>query len=433
MDTFRHLWFYSCMWPLETSLTLRRRVARIVISLAVWLGPFIPAADWPQFLGPERNGTSPKATISRTWPKEGPVTRWKKRIGQGFSGPVVAEGKVILFQRVDDAEVVECLSSKTGERLWEYRYPSGYRDDFGFDEGPRATPAITGGKVYTFGAEGMLTCVDLASGKKIWSVASKERFSAGKGFFGMACSPLVEGDNVLVNIGGQDGAGIVAFHQATGKLAWKSTSDEASYSSPVAATLGGKRTAVFFTREGLAGLDPGSGAVRFRYPWKARISASVNAATPLIDGNRIFLSASYSTGAILLEASGEKPVKVWSGDDILSNHYATSVIYDGFLYGFDGRQERGAALVCVELAAGKGRWREEGFGSGTVTLAGNSLLIMREGGELVMAAAAPGKFDVKNRAQILGNGVRAYPALADNAWYARGKDTLICVDLSGSK
>src|SRR5579872_3843962 len=177
--------------------------------------------DWPQFLGPARNGVYAGADLAETWPKEGPPVVWQKSVGQGFSGPAVADHKLILFHRRDDKETVECLEAKTGKPVWIFAYPTAYQDDFGFDEGPRATPSIADGRVYTFGAEGALHCMDFATGKEIWSVNAKTEFQAPKGFFGIACSPLVEGSAVLLNIGGAGGAGIVAFDKATGKVLWK--------------------------------------------------------------------------------------------------------------------------------------------------------------------------------------------------------------------
>ena len=389
----------------------------------------ICASDWPQFLGPARNGVYTGSDLADSWPKEGPPVLWRKRIGQGFSAPAVSSAKLILFHRLENQEIVECLDAADGKSIWTFEYPTSYRDDFGFDEGPRATPTITGGKVFTFGAEGALHCLDFNSGKKIWSVNTKSAFQAPKGFFGMACSPLVEGNAVLLNIGGADGAGIVAFDAATGKLLWKATEDEASYSSPVAATLNDRRYAFFFNRRALVALDPSNGKVFFDFPWRPKIHASVSAAAPLVIGDQVFLSASYQTGAILLHVENNRVEKVWSADDALSNHYATSVYHDGFLYGYDGRQESGPNLRCVELKTGKIRWSEDRFGAGTVTLAGHRLFLLKENGELLLAPASPDSFKPIARAQILPNGVRAYPAVADGHLYARSKDTLICVDL----
>jgi len=392
-------------------------------------GAAASAADWPQFLGPARDGTYAGSELAPAWPKEGPAMLWQRKVGEGFSGPVVAQGKLILFHQLHDEETIECLDAKSGKLLWSFDYPSSYKDDYGRGDGPRATPAIDGHRVYTFGAEGALHCLDFETGKKIWHVNTKSAFKAGKGFFGMVCSPLVEGNTILVNVGGRNGAGIVAFEKSTGEVRWKAGADEASYSSPVVATIHGQRYAIFFTRNFLTALDPASGKIFFDFPWRPQIQASVSAATPLVIDDRIFISASYGAGAALLQFKESGPEKVWSGDDILSNHYATSVHHNGFLYGFDGRQEQGCNLRCVELKTGKVRWSEDGFGAGTLMLAKNELLILIEKGELIRAAATPEGFKPIARAQILPFAVRAYPALANGLFYARSRDKLVCVDL----
>jgi outer membrane protein assembly factor BamB len=395
------------------------------------------AGDWPQFLGPTRDGVYAGSDLAAVWPKEGPPVVWRKNIGQGFSGPVVADGKLILFHRLDDKEIVACLDARTGEPKWTKDYPTAYRDDFGFDEGPRATPCVAEGRVYTFGAEGMLSCLNLEDGNMLWQVNTKNEFHPRKGFFGDACSPLVEGNAVLLNIGGAGGAGLVAFDKATGRVLWKSSDDEASYSSPTAATIHERRYAFFFTRAGLVAVNPADGAVQFQYPWRSRMDASVNAATPLIVDDSIFLSACYGTGAILLRVRDNAVEKVWSGDDILSNHYATSVYDHGFLYGIDGRADPGfspaPSLRCVELKTGKIRWQDDSVGAATVLLAGDQLLILTEGGELIRAPATPSAFKPGGRIQIMPTAVRAYPALAGGFLYARSKDKLFCVNLGSAK
>ena len=386
------------------------------------------ASDWPQFLGPTRDGVYAGTDIASSWPATGPPVVWRKDVGEGFAGPVVTGGKLILFHRTAGKEIVECWDATTGAKVWSYDSPTAYRDDFGFDEGPRAAPVVVDGAIYTFGAEGVLTSLDFTTGKKRWSVATHTQFSVRKGFFGAAGSPLVEGGRVLVNVGGP-GAGIVAFDAKTGGVAWKTTSDEASYSSPAIATIGGARHALFFTRAGLVDLDPSNGQVRFTFPWRSRSSASVNAATPLVIGNQVFVSASYGTGAALLEVNGSQFRKIWSSDDAMSNHYSTCVYRDGFLYGFHGRQEEGQALRCVELRTGKVMWNVDGYGAGTVTLAGDRLLILRENGELLMSPATPKEFRPGPHARILNGVVRSYPAIADGMLFARNEHTLVCVRL----
>lgn len=387
------------------------------------------ASDWPQFLGPNRNGTYPGTNLAVSWPKEGPPILWQKNIGQGFGGPVVASSKLILFHRVEDRETIECLDAQSGKQHWMFDYPTAYRDDFGFDGGPRATPAIDGTRVYTFGAEGMLLSLELDSGGKLWSVDTKKQFQAPKGFFGIACSPLVEGKLVLLNIGGADGSGIVAFDKMTGDVVWRVTEDEASYSSPIAATINGKRQSLVLTREELVSVDPANGRVLFQFPWRPAMNASVSAAVPLVVDDQIFLSASYGAGAVLLRVGNDKPDKIWSADGVLSNHYATSVHHNGFLYGFDGRQEQSCNLRCVELKTGRIRWSRDRFGAGTILLAGDQLLILSEKGELIRAPATPTEFKPSARVQILPVQVRAHPAVANGLFYARSTAKLVCVDL----
>jgi outer membrane protein assembly factor BamB len=391
------------------------------------------ASDWPQFLGPTRNAVYPGTDLAATWPKEGPPQLWEKRVGQGFSGPVVAAGKLILFHRLDDKETVECLDAKSGKTIWAFPYPTAYRDDFGFDEGPRATPAIADGRVYTYGAEGALRCLDFATGKSLWSVNAKTEFHASKGFFGIACSPLVEGNAVLLMVGGHDGAGIVAFDKTNGKIVWKATDDEASYSSPIAATISNRRYAFCLTRAGLVAADPSTGKILFQFPFRPPIGSSVSAATPLVIGDMVFLSASYGAGAVLLNIRENGPEKIWSSDEALSSHYATGIHHNGFLYGIHGRTDPGfeppAGLRCIELKTGKVRWQKDAFGAATLVLVGDQLLILTERGELIRAPASPEGFKPNARAQILPNQVRAHPALADGLFYARSKDKLVCLDL----
>jgi outer membrane protein assembly factor BamB len=386
------------------------------------------AEDWPQFLGPTRNGVYAGTNLNARWPKEGPPVVWEMKVGEGFAAPVIADGRLVVFHRLGNKERLDCVEARTGKAVWNFEYVTEYADDFSRGDGPRATPAIAQGRVFAFGPAGILTCVNFTNGAKLWSVDTRKEFGASKGFFGMACSPLVEGGAVLMNIGGKR-AGIVAFEAGSGKMLWKAGNDEASYSSPVAATINGKRYALFMTRKFFAALDPATGKIYFESPWQPAIQASVSAATPLVIGDLVFISASYGAGAAVLRFKESGPEKVWSADDILSNHYATSVHHEGLLYGFDGRQEQGCNLRCVELKTGKVRWSQARFGAGTVTLAGKELLVLTEKGELIYAPARADEFKPIARAQILPYGVRAYPAIADGLFYARSGEKLVCLDL----
>jgi outer membrane protein assembly factor BamB len=390
----------------------------VLISLVAALS--LPAQDWPQLLGPTRDGvyTGPFSTSV--------APLWRKEIGEGYSAPVVAAGRLVLFHRRGSEEIVEILEAASGKPQWRFSYPTAYRDDFGFSNGPRSTPTIDSGRVYTYGAEGILHCLNQTTGAKIWSVDAVKQFGVRKEFFGTACSPIIAGGLLLMNIGGADQAGIVAIEKQSGKVAWKALQDEAGYSSPVLATIDGTPHALFFTRQGLVDADPASGRIRFQFRWRSRQNASVNAAVPLVRGNQVFLSASYGTGAALLEIRGNTSKVVWSGDDSLSNHYATSVHKDGYLYGFHGRQEYGQQLRCVEWSTGKVAWSVDGFGAGTLTLAGTQLFIVREDGELVIAEATPKGFQPARKIRLAHSSIRAYPAFSDGRIYVRTDNELFC-------
>ncbi|MGB7219414.1 MAG: PQQ-binding-like beta-propeller repeat protein [Vicinamibacterales bacterium] len=415
------------------------RLCRVIVAVLLTCAP-IAAADWPQFLGPDRNGVYSGPPLATSWPAAGPRVVWKKQVGAGFAGPVVTGNRLILFHRVAKEEVVESLDARTGMPQWRYAYPTAYRDDFGFDEGPRAVPVVVNGRVYTFGAEGQLHAIDLATGRALWNVDTARQFGVRKGYFGASGSPLVEDGRVIANVGGklaaQGGvkdAGIVAFNAETGAVLWTATNHEASYSSAVGATFGGERRAVFFTRDGLVGLVPATGRVIFERRWRSRSAASVNAATPLVVGDLIFVSATYETGAAVLRVQGSQLTELWSGDEALSNHYATAVHHNGILYGFHGRQEYNPSFRAVDLRTGAVKWSTDQFHAGSVTLAGDQLLIVRETGELVLAQATPQAFRPIARAQILPATVRSFPALSDGFLYVRNNDTrsdtLLCLDL----
>jgi outer membrane protein assembly factor BamB len=396
---------------------------------AILLAGLVSAADWPQFLGPTRNGASTETGLLRTWPEDGPALVWERKVGEGFSGPVVAGKRLFLFHRVKDEEVVECLHPGTGESIWKYAYPTAYQDALNKGDGPRATPVVSNGVVVTLGAEGSLHCLDLEKGTKIWGRSIAKDYQVPQSFFGVGSTPLVDGKLVMVNVGGKD-AGIVAFSLDSGKEIWRSGRDGASYASPIMATVRSTRHAVFFTRAGIVLLDPADGKERFRMAWRARYDASVNAATPLVIGDKLFVSASYETGAVLLRLRQDGADVLWKKEDTMSNHYNTCVFHHGHLYGFDGRQEAGPSFRCVELEGGKIRWKRPRFGCGSIILADGHLIVLTEKGDLVLVEATPESYREKARAHILSAGpCRAHPALANGRLYARDQNKLGCWSL----
>jgi len=407
-------------------------IALAILGLRIAPPTGLRAADWPQFLGPARDGTTPER-VALPWPEAGPRRLWRLDAGAGFAGPVISGDQAVLFAREGDADTVTSVEARTGKVLWTQRQPSTFSDDMGSGDGPRSTPCIADGRVFTWGADGHLWARNLKDGRRLWDVDARGQFQADPGFFGFACSPLVIGNQVLLSVGGRDGAGLVAWDAGSGKLLWKRTDQEAGYASPVPAVGGPDGLALFFNREGLVGIATPSGDEQFRFPWRSRMSASVNAASPVVLGEEIFLTASYGTGAVLLRRQGRSLTKVWSGDDSLSAHFATPVLHQGHLYGFHGRQERGAELRCIEWATGKVVWRDENLGPGSVALAATDLVILLEAGELLVAPATPDGFRPAARTQILGRGARAPLAVAGGALFARDTRHWVSLDIRPTK
>jgi len=386
-------------------------------------------ADWPQFQGPNRDGTSAETGLLHSFPGGGPKVLWSKEAGTGWSGPAVAGGKAILFHRVGNEEVVECVDAATGKEIWKTGYKTRYVDMFDKDNGPRATPLISGDKVFTLGAGGELTAFELANGKQQWQRNVNKDYGAPQSYFGVGTSPMIAGGKLLVNVGAK-GAGVVAFDPANGKEVWKATDQGVSYSSPVVAKIDGEELAVFFTRKGLLALTPDKGETRYDFYWRPRIDASVNAATPIVSDSQIFLSTSYSTGAIVLEASKGELKEIWKGDASLSCHYNTPVLVKGRLFGIDGRQEGRPKLRCVEWKSGKVLWTKDGFGCASLIVADSVIFAFCENGDLAIFEPSTESYKELARASILEKGpCRAAAALSDGKIFARDSGKWICVEV----
>ncbi|MGH9720298.1 MAG: PQQ-binding-like beta-propeller repeat protein, partial [Bryobacteraceae bacterium] len=317
--------------------------------------------DWKSFLGPTHNGSSTETALLREWPKAGPTLVWEMRKGTGYSSPAVAGDRLVYFHRADNREKVECLHPETGARYWDFSYATQFEDRYGYNNGPRASPVIDGDRVYTYGAEGKLHCLKLQTGQVYWKRDLAREFKVPQDFFGVATTPLIEGDLLIINVGAPGGPAVAAFHKLTGKMAW-GAGDQwgASYSSPVSATVNGERRVFVFAggesqppAGGLFSINPANGAIDFAFPWRSRSYESVNAASPVIAGSQAFVSASYNTGGALLNLlPGGKHSVAWTSREI-GTHFNTAIHKDGYLYAFDGRNEPDASLVCVELKTGK--------------------------------------------------------------------------------
>ena len=414
----------------------------ILSAILLLLASTARAGDWPQILGPQRDGSAVGRQIGDAWPKGGPEVLWQCPAGRGWAGPSVADGRAILFHRTGGDEIVEARDADTGKRLWRTVFPASYVPSYTDDDGPRVVPLQHGGHVWCYGARGDLRCLDAATGRLVWKRDTFADFNSGRpfrgeppeGYFGIATSPILEGDRLLVNIGGDaKGAGIVAFDAATGKTLWKATTERASYSSPVATTVDGVRHVIFVTRLNVVSVDPATGAVRFQFPF-GRSGPTVTAANPVLLDGHLFVTASYGVGSAFARIGAKRADVLWRDPDILASQYTTCVQQEGRLFGVDGRQDGPpAALKCFDPKARKVLWTERSFGYATLIKVDNRLLIMRTDGTLVLAAANPARYEELARAAVSDTTVRALPAFSDGRLYVRDTRCLKCLDLRPAK
>jgi outer membrane protein assembly factor BamB len=319
--------------------------------------------DWPSFLGPTHNAVSTETKLTRTLP---PPLVWEFPRGEGYTSPAIAGDRLVFLHRLRDEEAVECLHPETGATQWRFTYPTAYEDRYGYNNGPRSSPVIDRGRVFTMGAEGKLHSLDLASGKVIWKKDLRTEYRVPQDFFGTASTPLVEGRTLIVNVGAPGGPCVVGLDLESGREVWRAGKEWGpSYASPMPALLHGQRRVLVFAggesnppTGGLMCIDPSNAKVNFTFPWRSRSYESVNASCPVVFDNKVFISASYRTGGALLEVRPDFTHRVLWTTQEFALHFNTAIHRNGYLYGFDGRNEPDASLACVDAATGKVVWRE---------------------------------------------------------------------------
>jgi outer membrane protein assembly factor BamB len=439
------------------------------------LGTRRQGSDWPDFLGPQRNGRSPETGLTGNWAGKPPRLVWQCQLGESYSAPSVSRGRLFHFDRHGDRHRLTCRNSETGVELWTYELPADFTDMLGYNNGPRATPVVDGGRVYVMSPEGRLHCVRALDGKPIWNVDTLVEFGVVKNFFGVGSTPVAWRDLLIANIGGSppgsppdvyaarghvegNGAGVVAFDKLTGKVRWQATDELASYASPIVADVAGRTRCLVFARGGLLSLDPATGAVDFHFPWQAAKLESVNASSPVVVGNDVFISEAYGPGSALLRikpasgaagnstaaapASSDAYDVVWQDelrrrDTAMELHWNTAVFHDGYLYGSSGQHGGGAELRCIEWATGRVKWREPDLARASLSYADGHLLCLSEDGSLRLLRANPERYD--QVAELTPHDAADEPLLAYPAWaapvlahglvYLRGSDRLVCLEL----
>lgn len=414
--------------------------------------------DWPAFLGPRHDSTSAEKGLVTPWPKKGPRIVWHREIGIGYSMPVVSRGRLFLFDRVRNRARLRCWKAEDAESLWTFEYTTNYKDQYGYNGGPRACPVVDGDRVYVLGPEGMLHCVRARDGKLVWKIDTADEFGVVQNFFGVGSTPVVEGNLLLVAVGGSpaasrtvpfdevksNGTGIVAFDKYTGKVKWKAGDELASYASPVVRTIGKRRLCLYFGRGGLLGLDASTGKVDFHHPWRADSLESANASNPVVVGDRVLITECYQVGSALLDVRPGGVKEVWTDRErgrnkALMCHWNTPIHIDGYVYGSSGRH-KDATLRCVELATGKVMWSEPNLTRCSLLHVDGHLICLGEEGQLDLLKVNPKKYErlssVVLRADekdLLDEPAWAAPILSHGLMWVRGNSRLVCLEVIPSK
>lgn len=357
--------------------------------------------DFPQFLGPHRSAALPNLKLAHKWSATKPRLIWKQLIGAGWSGFSAVNGYAITMEQRGPLELTTCYDLKTGENQWSHATEARYQHKFG-GIGPRSTPTIYQGKVYSLGVTGQLHCLDGASGELLWKRDLCQEFGilpeedAAAVYYGRSNSPLIMDDMVVVPAGGataENCHSLVAYDKDTGEEIWRGGNRQISYSSPTAANICGVRQILTINEKSVAGHDPTNGHVLWEHEWSGDNLSHANISQAVaVNGNKIFLSKAYGTGAMLLqishsENSGWSAEKIWSKHNILRTKFANVAVKDKNVYGLsDG------ILQCAEINTGRSRWKRGRYGHGQILLVGDLILVLSESGKVHLVEANPQKY-----------------------------------------
>jgi outer membrane protein assembly factor BamB len=393
--------------------------------------PAAPAAParrnyWTNFRGPARDGRYDEQPIRTNW-QGGLQQLWKQPAGGGYSSFSVADGVAYTIEQRRGQEVVAAYNVETGRELWTHASDAQFNPGDGTGDGPRSTPTWHEGRLYALGAQGELRCLDARTGRLVWSKNILKDNGASNLPWGMAASPLVVDDKVIVIPGGADGKAVVAYNARTGARAWGALGDKASYTSPMLVTLAGRRQVLAVTMRNVAGLSPEDGSVLWVFPWSN--SSGINVAQPLVVGpNRLFVSAGYGKGAALVElkdAGGKlSAAPIWERPS-MKNKFNSSVLHEGHVYGLDE-----GMLTCVDVATGEQKWKARGYGYGQVVLASGHLIVTTEEGEVALVRATPAGHTELSRFPALQGRTWNVPAIAGGRLLVRNATEMACYKLT---
>ena len=379
------------------------------------------ANDWPQWRGPHRNGISDEKEWSAKWPADGPKVLWKASVGIGFSSFTVADGRVFTTGNADNTDTVFCFDAASGKQIWKHAYPADLGDKY-FEGGTSGTPTVSGEQVFQLSRWGDLFCLNAATGKVLWTKNVQKETSARIPDWGYAGSVLMQGNLLILNIGG---AGL-AVDKTNGNIVWKSDDKDAGYSTPLPFKHGEDSLVLLSSGKGYSAVKTKTGEKVWSFEWGTRYG--VNAADPVVNGDQIFISSGYNKGCAVVKFGETTPV--WQNKE-LKNQLALSVLLTGNLYGFDGDNGNSRSpLKCVDFATGTVKWDEKSITPGAVMIADGKLIILTGKGELIVAKATPEKFDVISRAPVLTGKCWTAPVLANGRIYCRNSTgDVVCLDV----
>lgn len=385
--------------------------------------------DYPQFLGPGRDAQVDSVRLARDWERTPPQLVWKKPIGAGWSGFAIVGKYAFTQEQRGPHELVTCYHLTTGRLVWSHADEGRFQSVVGGD-GPRATPTVFQGNVYSMGAEGVLNCLDAATGRRIWSRNIQLENDVPNLQWGRSGSPLVVGRRVVVNVGADDGRSLVAYDRVSGDVQWSAGDDVASYSSPALARLCGVDQVLIVNQDWLVSHRLKDGRILWRHPWPGNSSANASASQAVgVDDRRVFVSKGYHVGAALLEISlgGDgtfSAEEVWNKSSVLRTKLTNVVIRDGFVYGLSQ-----GILECVALDTGKRQWKRGRYGHGQIMLIDDLLLLSAEDGEVVLLEASPDEHRVLGRFQAVQGKTWNNPALSGPYLLVRNAREAACYRL----
>ena len=383
------------------------------------------AADYPQFLGPQRNGVVPGVRLARDWKARPPRLVWRRAVGEGWAGFAVAAGVAYTFEQKGPEEVVAAYELASGRPLWAHGEAARHETPIG-GIGPRSVPTVEGGRVLAMGATGRLRALDAATGRLLWSRDVLAEHQAVAPEWGKSCSPLVVDGRGIVSAGGPNGHSLVAYDAATGELAWRGGDDRSGFSSPLLAEIAGVRQVLIFNQASVAGHDPADGRLLWDFPWP---NAQPNVSQPLpLPGDRLFASSGYGVGGKLLQlerdAAGNLAPKLLWESPRLKAKFTNVVAHGGRLYGLDD-----GTLVCLDPETGERCWKEGRYGHGQVILAGDLLLVQAEDGQVALVEPDPGGLKELGRFTALDGKTWNPPALASPYLLVRNDREAACYEL----